>query len=309
MILDDQGNVGIGTASPDARLDVFATANAAVLDVVKAGGAGPIFRVFKDSPKTDDQLVLTITRDQGYMGLGVVAPQQRLDVAGTVKAAAFQGDGSGLSSISAAAIADGAISARTIQNWAVTASAIADGAVQTTKIADGQVTAQKLSPAVTNALVPVGTVVAFAGGTPPDGWWICDGRPVSRDDYRSLWLVIGPSWGAGNGNSTFNIPDLRGLFLRGVDHSQWMPDENPPRDPDRNSRTNLQGVTLGNAVGSYQADGFKSHTHSQIGGPTTQILANGSNISIPHNTESPTGATGGSESRPKNAYVNYIIKY
>src|SRR5690348_11650824 len=62
------------------------------------------------------------------------------------------------------------------------------------------------------AVVPVGGVTSFAGTTPPSGWLLCDGRQVSRATYRSLFLAIGTTYGAGDGSTTFNIPDLRGRF-------------------------------------------------------------------------------------------------
>ena len=58
--------------------------------------------------------------------------------------------------------------------------------------------------------MPTGAMVAFAGGTPPSGWLICDGSAVSRTAYANLFAVLGTTWGAGDGVTTFNLPDLRG---------------------------------------------------------------------------------------------------
>lgn len=57
---------------------------------------------------------------------------------------------------------------------------------------------------------PTGMITQFAGATAPNGWLICDGTAVSRTTYAALFSVIGTSYGAGNGSSTFGIPDLRG---------------------------------------------------------------------------------------------------
>lgn len=54
--------------------------------------------------------------------------------------------------------------------------------------------------------VPTGTVVPFAGATAPDGFLICDGSAISRTRYADLFAVIGTTYGAGDGNSTFNLP-------------------------------------------------------------------------------------------------------
>ncbi len=66
-------------------------------------------------------------------------------------------------------------------------------------------------------LVPPGTVIAFAGDTPPEGWLPCDGSSVSRADYPALFAAIGTTHGEGEQVSSFRLPDFRGRFLRGVD--------------------------------------------------------------------------------------------
>ncbi len=60
------------------------------------------------------------------------------------------------------------------------------------------------------ARTPPGGLMDFAGPTPPDGWLPCDGRAISRVDYAALYAAIGTYWGAGDGSTSFNIPDLRG---------------------------------------------------------------------------------------------------
>ena len=59
-------------------------------------------------------------------------------------------------------------------------------------------------------LVPIGTILDFAAATPPTGYLTCDGSAVSRTDYAALFAVIGTTWGAGDGSTTFNLPDFRG---------------------------------------------------------------------------------------------------
>lgn len=55
-----------------------------------------------------------------------------------------------------------------------------------------------------------GIIQMFAGATPPTGWLVCDGSAISRTTYATLFAAIGTTWGAGDGSTTFNIPDLRG---------------------------------------------------------------------------------------------------
>ena len=64
--------------------------------------------------------------------------------------------------------------------------------------------------------LPPGVVLPFAGaGNVPDGYYLCDGSAVSRTDDAGLFAAIGTAYGAGDGSTTFNLPDFRGKFLRG----------------------------------------------------------------------------------------------
>ena len=66
-------------------------------------------------------------------------------------------------------------------------------------------------------VTPAGAVQYFAMPNPPIGWLLADGSPVPRDQYKELFAVIGTYYGAGDGRTTFNIPDLRGEFIRSWD--------------------------------------------------------------------------------------------
>jgi len=69
--------------------------------------------------------------------------------------------------------------------------------------------------AAETATFPAGTVVAFAGQTPPAGWLLCDGSAVSRSEYSELFTSIGTLYGSGDDIRTFNVPDLRGRAVVG----------------------------------------------------------------------------------------------
>ena len=80
------------------------------------------------------------------------------------------------------------------------------------------ITSGTLAPArlpVEGLRIP-GEVIAYAATTAPTGWLVCDGSAVSRTAYPSLFAAIGTLWGAGNGSTTFNLPDFRGRFLAGA---------------------------------------------------------------------------------------------
>ena len=180
-------------------------------------------------------------------------------------------------------------------------------AVQAQQAVQSQL-AQTLAQSSANILSPPGSVTAYMGTIAPPGWLLCDGSVVSRTNYALLFGVIGTACGDGDGSTTFNLPDMRGVFLRGVNGSR----SDSFADPDDNStlRINIfSGGNTGNALGSYQLDMFASHTHNYNYTP----LANGTSgegTPGPRTVESvATSATGGNETRPKNVYVNYIIKY
>jgi microcystin-dependent protein len=72
------------------------------------------------------------------------------------------------------------------------------------------------------SVTPSGAVLAFAMATAPTGWLECDGSAVSRATYAALFAAIGTTFGSGNGTTTFNLPDLRGEFIRGWDHGRGI---------------------------------------------------------------------------------------
>lgn len=159
----------------------------------------------------------------------------------------------------------------------------------------------------TGFVMPVGSVLAYFGTTAPEGWLLCDGAAYSRLEYCDLFQVISTACGSGDGVNTFNVPDLRGRFVRGVDGVAG-------NDPDKDGRTAMNsGGNSGNNVGSVQGDQFRAHYHRTS---TTQnngappYLAQGGNL-FGSDTGSPDRTTteGGSETRPVNANANYIIKY
>ena len=92
-----------------------------------------------------------------------------------------------------------------------------------------------------SGMVPSGTVLYFAGRTAPAGWLKANGAAISRTAYAALFAAIGTTYGAGDGRSTFNLPDLRGEFLRGWDDGR--------------------GVDPGRGFGFGQADAMRQHYH------------------------------------------------
>lgn len=82
--------------------------------------------------------------------------------------------------------------------------------------------ADKLDGKAGSVYAPPGAIIAFAADTPPTGWLECNGSALSRTVYADLFAVIGTVFGAGDGATTFALPDLRGEFVRGFDHTRGV---------------------------------------------------------------------------------------
>lgn len=178
----------------------------------------------------------------------------------------------------------------------------------------------------TAMLTPPGVISAYGGTTAPTGYLICDGSEVNRTTYAALFSVIGEAFGRGDNTNTFNLPDLRGRFLRGKDGAVG-------RDPDASARTAMNtGGNTGDNVGSIQGDKTSEpstglvvstsadHTHTQDGNQSATFNTPGTGaFSVLAQSGTKQTSSGGShnhtlsgwdnETRPLNAYVNYIIKY
>ena len=86
--------------------------------------------------------------------------------------------------------------------------------------------------------MPVGVVVPFAGSSSPAGWELCYGQAISRTTYAGLFATISTTYGSGDGSTTFNVPDLRGRSVAGVDNMGGT-------DAGRLSIANTLGTTTG----------------------------------------------------------------
>lgn len=165
-------------------------------------------------------------------------------------------------------------------------------------------------------LVEVATVRYTLLSTAPSGWLKANGAEVSRTTYAKLFAALSTTYGAGNGTTTFNLPDLRGEFIRGWDDGR--------------------GIDAGRLLGHAQGDLIKGHDHT---GTTTQNGAHTHSTSTglswamrnnpgldsayggwgigegnmqsagSHTHSFTTNLTGGAETRPRNIALLAIIKY
>lgn len=160
--------------------------------------------------------------------------------------------------------------------------------------------------------LPPATVHAYAGATAPEGWAMCDGSEVSRTEYAALFAAVGTTYGVGDGLDTFNLPDMRGQFLRALD-DMGTAQGAAGVDVDGTART--VGQTQAQATESHRhndgyprANGF-SYTNSLYGSFTGGTVSTSSQANGTYTGRyAYTSDYGGTETRPRNMAVNYIIK-
>gem|GEM_PF-2335431 len=193
-----------------------------------------------------------------------------------------------------------------------------------------------LSDAAGANTIPAGTIQAFGGNTVPVGWLLCDGSAVDGARYPQLFAALGTAWGNGTtgnnavgGVTNFNLPDLRGRFLRGASLATGRDPGAPFRVP------SAAGGAAGDSVGTLQdsatrmpgnpfvtGDDAPDHGHNfGVHGGTFGDGAGAAGMYTGfalRETRYTSGATarhrhaifgGDAESRPFNASVNYIIRY
>ena len=197
----------------------------------------------------------------------------------------------------------------------VAATIFADGSINTS----GIITATTFHGSGANLTgvvsIPTGMIAPFAMSSPPTGWLECNGATISRSTYATLFAAIGTTYGAGDGSSTFVLPDLRATFIRGFDNSR--------------------GVDSGRAFGSFQDQGLPAmkgrvqDSHGQAAmnssqeGSFTNVFTNGggqstyrSALQVANTSYKyvlfdstnviPDASAGGL--RPKNLALMYMIK-
>lgn len=153
-------------------------------------------------------------------------------------------------------------------------------------------------------LVPVGAIFSMAFN--PDSTWlstneylICDGSPVSRSTYSALFSLISTTWGVGDGSTTFNLPDLRGEFLRGLDGGRGV-------DSSRTFASFQEGshhlINTGLQIFGIDSGGQRGDV------PVT------SSVSVRYNSAASAASLSNTDARfgmarPRNIAVQYIIKF
>jgi len=183
--------------------------------------------------------------------------------------------------------------------------------------------------------VPAGTIISYVGTEDSlssllntGKWLLCDGQAYSAQKLPDLFDAIGYGFGGNQNQNMFYVPDLRGMFLRGVNGNAKNSNGTTTRDPDVATRTaqpNSGGMNNGNAgnkVGSWQTDALANHQHNwdhffylfSFHGEDIACHQPSDSPNLANNTRQATNNDGGvttsstgQETRPMNVYVYYLI--
>ena len=185
-------------------------------------------------------------------------------------------------------------------------------------LAAGNVVRSMIAP---EQRLPIGGVFPFAGTTAPTGYLLCDGSAISRTTYADLFTEIGTTYGAGDGSTTFNVPDTRGIFIQGAG-SQTISSKNfsgtlggKSRDStalpqtgfttgiESGIHTHAQTYASGSGGGGMQVSSGSFYSNGNFAGSASILGTQSAN-----HTHTVTGG-GDTFTKPGSITLNHIIKY
>ena len=302
------GSLGLGVKSPTAKLDVAGTGkfSSTLTAGSFAGNGNGITNLNADSLGTGMVPAARLNPDLAAIhnntangiyartASGVVAVRQIVGASGRIQVGNPNGvDGNPTIDLMPSGVLMGTYTRLTVDAYGRVTAGSSPNSLYGMGITDAYTKAE------VNALIldslPAGAIIPWVGiGAIPSGFLLCNGSAPSRTTYSRLFGAIGTLFGAGNGSTTFHLPDGRGEFLRGADAGR--------------------GVDPGRTLGSWQGDMFASHTHRvkeghSIPGGSGEAQTSGDDYTRQIAYWSTSEATGGSETRPRNIAVHYLIKY
>jgi len=147
-----------------------------------------------------------------------------------------------------------------------------------TAVVNGNLDQNNFAPGAVNAIAFMpGCIMCYGGSAAPSGWFLCNGQALSRTNYSALFAAIGSTYGAGDGSTTFNVPNMTGCVPCGPDPTGT---EMPTYVPALGTRSGAESVTLTDAQMPAHAHGGSSaltdltgHNHNATdGGGHTHII-------------------------------------
>jgi len=161
---------------------------------------------------------------------------------------------------------------------------------------------------VVSVAPPVGSIIIYAASAAPSGWLECDGSDVNRATFPNLFNAIGSTFGAGDGSTTFGLPDLRGEFVRGWDNGRGV---DSGRNFSSEQLDQMQRITgdfdfpsnsgISDAAGSFGKSNFISIGDNEARSSEMFNKVTFDSLNSPN-------ARAGNETRPRNIALMYIIK-
>jgi microcystin-dependent protein len=234
-------------------------------------------------------------------------PLSDLDANFTTVANAINGIGSGSEALANVAITGGAITGATINGAVIGGSNAVAGTFST-------ITATTYTG---GGIAPTGSLTMWAGAvaSPPTGWLACNGANVSRSTYSALFAVVGTTWGAGDGSTTFTLPNLLNKFPVGAGDTYALAATGGSANATLVSHTHTASVSdSGHTHNAYGYDGFYA---LPLGGAQAIVSASTppskntattsavTGISVSNSTE---GSSATNANLPPYVAVGYIIK-
>ena len=147
--------------------------------------------------------------------------------------------------------------------------------------------------------IPTATVVPWTDSSVPSGFLECNGAAVSRSTYSALFAIIGTTYGAGDGSSTFNVPDLQDKLALSKSNNKTLASTGGANTV--TSTGNVGGSTANATLSTAQ---LASHAHSSVGMSMGNNARNGTSIDPPSSGN--TGNTGSGQGHSHNMSANFV---